>query len=206
MKRSFLLILCIFFALITFANAGELYSCIDRDGNRLITDAPQDGMTKCVVKDSYRDPTPQEKAKQAREAQARSQYIPSARQESERVKQGYDAQRKKIVELEKNRLEAKKDNSSGRFSREWNKTIDKRKEELEKDSEQYFYNKEQREKAAAAKPAFAKPSGAINVRTGEYYEPAAGGVVDPRTGTFHQDVGGGYINTKTGEFSPKTGP
>ena len=47
------------------------------------------------------------------------------------------------------------------------------------------------------------PSGAINVTTGEYYPPAAGGVIEPRTGTFYHDVGGGYINTRTGDFAPK---
>lgn len=49
------------------------------------------------------------------------------------------------------------------------------------------------------------PSGAINVRTGEYYPPVAGGVINPKTGTFYLDAAGGYINTKTGEFMPKIG-
>lgn len=41
------------------AHAGELYSCIDRDGNSIVTDSPQDGMKNCVLKDSYEDdPTP----------------------------------------------------------------------------------------------------------------------------------------------------
>ncbi|WP_432262932.1 hypothetical protein [Cupriavidus sp. TMH.W2] len=53
---------------------------------------------------------------------------------------------------------------------------------------------------APAAPAV--PQGAINVHTGQFYAPAAGGVVDTATGTFHQAVGGGYINTQTGAFSP----
>ena len=47
------------------------------------------------------------------------------------------------------------------------------------------------------------PQGAIDVTSGQYLPPAAGGVIDPRTGTFHIDAGGGYINSQTGEFSPK---
>jgi len=39
-----ILTLCLFFIFITFANAGEVYSCIDRDGNSIVTDNPQDGM------------------------------------------------------------------------------------------------------------------------------------------------------------------
>lgn len=33
--------------------AGELYSCIDRDGNTVMTTSPQDGMRNCVLKDSF---------------------------------------------------------------------------------------------------------------------------------------------------------
>ena len=57
MKRI-LLTLCVFIAFTTFANAGELYICIDRDGNSIITDIPQDGMRNCILKDSYRKPPP----------------------------------------------------------------------------------------------------------------------------------------------------
>jgi len=49
------------------------------------------------------------------------------------------------------------------------------------------------------------PSGAINVRTGDYYPGVAGGVINPKTGDFYPDVGGGYINPSTGEFMPKIG-
>jgi hypothetical protein len=48
-------------------------------------------------------------------------------------------------------------------------------------------------------------SGAINVRTGEYYPPAAGGIINPKTGTFYPGVGGGYFNPKAGEFMLKVG-
>jgi Domain of unknown function (DUF4124) len=61
MKRI-LLTLSIFIAFITSANAGELYSCTDRDGNTVITSSPQDGMTNCALKDSYGKPLPEEPA------------------------------------------------------------------------------------------------------------------------------------------------
>ena len=51
MKRIFLIVYIIF-AFITAANAGAMYSCSDRDGNKIITDNPQDGMIKCVLVES----------------------------------------------------------------------------------------------------------------------------------------------------------
>jgi len=76
MTRIFL-ILCFFFALLTAANAGELYRCIDRDGSEIISDYPRDGM-KCVLGGSYRDPSPQERAKEQREADAYRQQNKAA--------------------------------------------------------------------------------------------------------------------------------
>lgn len=43
------------------ADAVELYSCTDRDGSKIVTSAPQDGMTNCVLKDSDED-TPSKKS------------------------------------------------------------------------------------------------------------------------------------------------
>jgi hypothetical protein len=60
MNRIFILTSCLIFALLTSAHAGELYTCIDRDGNSIITNSPQDGMKGCVLKDTYKDPTPNE--------------------------------------------------------------------------------------------------------------------------------------------------
>jgi predicted house-cleaning NTP pyrophosphatase (Maf/HAM1 superfamily) len=50
--RALFLTLCFLIAFLNFANAGELYKCIDRDGNSIVTDSPQDGMKNCVLKDS----------------------------------------------------------------------------------------------------------------------------------------------------------
>lgn len=46
-----LIALCVLIALLNTANAGELYRCIDRNGNAILTSAPQDGMEKCVLKE-----------------------------------------------------------------------------------------------------------------------------------------------------------
>jgi prefoldin subunit 5 len=54
MKRIFL-IPCIFFALLTIANAEELYKCIDSKGNTVITSTPQDGMN-CFSGESDEQP------------------------------------------------------------------------------------------------------------------------------------------------------
>ena len=59
MKRTFF-ILYIIFAFITSANAGAMYSCIDRNGNKIITDNLQDGMIKCSLMESYETPSSQE--------------------------------------------------------------------------------------------------------------------------------------------------
>jgi len=66
MKRIFLT-LYVFLSLLTAANAGELYSCIDRDGNRVITSSPQDGMKKCVLKESFADQSPEEREQMQKE-------------------------------------------------------------------------------------------------------------------------------------------
>ena len=58
--KQIILTLCVFFAFINSTYAGELYNCIDRDGNAIVTDSPQDGMKNCVLKDSYRKPSPEE--------------------------------------------------------------------------------------------------------------------------------------------------
>lgn len=46
--------LFIFISFLTAVHAGEIYNCIDRDGNTILTDAPQDGM-KCVPRGEARD-------------------------------------------------------------------------------------------------------------------------------------------------------
>jgi glutaredoxin len=57
--KVIVLTLCFFIIFINFANAGEIYNCIDRDGNKIITDRPQDGM-KCASKETYRESSPGE--------------------------------------------------------------------------------------------------------------------------------------------------
>jgi hypothetical protein len=52
--------LFVFFALVVSANAGDFYLCIDRNGNSIATDSPQDGMRDCVLKESYVKPSQEE--------------------------------------------------------------------------------------------------------------------------------------------------
>ena len=44
-------VLLIFFIFASSLFAGELYHCIDRDGNSIITSNPQDGMKNCILMD-----------------------------------------------------------------------------------------------------------------------------------------------------------
>lgn len=56
MNRNTLWIIIISFLMpVISVNATELYSCTDRDGSQIVTSAPQDGMTNCVIKDSDED-------------------------------------------------------------------------------------------------------------------------------------------------------
>jgi hypothetical protein len=59
--KQIVLTLCVFFAFITSAYSGDLYKCIDRDGNIIVTDRIQDGMKKCVLMESYKQ-SPEEPA------------------------------------------------------------------------------------------------------------------------------------------------
>jgi hypothetical protein len=62
MKKLFSFLIMLTMLSLPCAHADELYSCIDRDGNSIITSSPQDGMKNCVLKDSYEDPAPYERA------------------------------------------------------------------------------------------------------------------------------------------------
>jgi hypothetical protein len=58
--KQIILTLCVFFAFTNSTYAGEIYVCIDRDGNSIVTYNPQDGMKNCVLSDSYRELSPKE--------------------------------------------------------------------------------------------------------------------------------------------------
>lgn len=76
MRRIFIAMF-IFFSLFIFfksAIAGELYSCIDSDGKKIVTDNPQDGMKDCVLKDSSADHSPKERSQQKKTHKSRQKY------------------------------------------------------------------------------------------------------------------------------------
>jgi hypothetical protein len=88
MKRIFIAMF-IFFSLFIFfttTNAGELYKCIDRDNNIIITDTPQDGMKDCVLKDSSDDFSRKERAQRQKKSY-------KSRQESQREKAETEAEK-----------------------------------------------------------------------------------------------------------------
>ena len=60
--------LCLLFVLAISVKAEEFYTCIDSDGNSVITDSPHDGMKNCVLKNSYTEKSP--KVKEAQEGGA----------------------------------------------------------------------------------------------------------------------------------------
>jgi len=147
MNRIFFLIPCVFFFFLTTANAGEFYNCTDRDGNTVITNSPQSGM-KCVsvLKDSDEEISPQERTQERRES-------PKIARPDEQ-KQAAVQEMNKRVELEKRRLKTnieyfknkpplKGDKSSAESFRRQAESYEKRLQQLEKDPEYYFYNKQE---------------------------------------------------------------
>lgn len=57
MNRLIITLMITFFC-VAYANAGDMYICVDESGNTVVTSIPQDGMKNCVLKDSYQDVAP----------------------------------------------------------------------------------------------------------------------------------------------------
>lgn len=112
MKQIFFT-LCVFFALLTTANAGELYSCIDRDGNRIITSSPQDGMKKCVLAASYDDPLPEER-EQLQKERARKQLEEDVEYRQRQTR----SSREENIKKENKRLQDRRDREADRLELE----------------------------------------------------------------------------------------
>jgi len=91
MNRIFILILCVFFALLTAANAGEIYTYKDKDGNTVIsnTPVPEKYQGKAKKIDSYERNSPEEI--QSYEA-GRKANIQRQEAESSRNRQANEAQ------------------------------------------------------------------------------------------------------------------
>jgi hypothetical protein len=76
--KQIIFTLCVFLALVISVNAGELYICIDRDGNSIVTDSPKDGMKKCVLNDSYSKPSLEEPTNEKEKAIVKAKETPKA--------------------------------------------------------------------------------------------------------------------------------
>jgi hypothetical protein len=87
---------------VTSAFAGGLYSCVDHGGKPIITNNPQDGMRKCVLKDTYRDPTPQERA-QEQAAATKAEKKQTAQYEQRRAAQQRDDSNRQSMQEARNR-------------------------------------------------------------------------------------------------------
>ena len=105
MNRIFL-ITCVFFALLTTANAGELYRCVDRDGSTILTGNPSDGM-KCELKEVFRDPTPAELEKQSKSDALKAKQKSNI-QQTERTQARPEPKLDKCAEARKEATEARK--------------------------------------------------------------------------------------------------
>ena len=164
----FIICLTVFvFSFSTSGYCGSLYRCVNSQGSVMLTDnIPTNPDYKCTFAASYRDSTPQERAKeQKRDAELRQrQQINRAQEEAQKQrKEDQESTKKNLVELEKRRLEERKahlgDNApnwKNSGHEEWSKGARKKYDEdikeLERDPEYYFYKKEQEEKAKASQP------------------------------------------------------
>lgn len=97
MKYRFLILFFIM-ALVTPGGAAELYSCMDRDGSRIVTDNPQDGMEDCVLKAVYDDLTAEQRGQNRQEIETSEQTGAGNKKE--------DALRKQCASLPYYRQEA----------------------------------------------------------------------------------------------------
>ena len=100
MKRLFTRVFIFFSLFIIFASAhaGQLYNCIDSDGNKVVTDSPRDGMKDCVVKDSYPDPSPKENAKQPMKYN-KGKWEPQSKEDEKRTEKEREAAEKEEAAL-----------------------------------------------------------------------------------------------------------
>jgi hypothetical protein len=124
-----------------------------------------------------------------------------------------DEYKKRIYELELNRLISKRDSycnirrGCGEREKVSYDKVDKSIKLLRRDPEQYFYNHPRR-KARRNNQAAATSAGSQGNITGEWdsqgrhYTPAGGENAWRDDGVFMQKAAGGYINTQTGEFVP----
>lgn len=73
MKKIFFILGIVLIASPLFA--GELYSCKDRQGNAVVTSAPHDDMTDCVLKDSADSPAPETKSTDKQISKTENPYL-----------------------------------------------------------------------------------------------------------------------------------
>ena len=108
--RKIVFVSFILFILASSIYAGEFYNCIDRDGNTILINSPQDGMKKCVLKESYKDPTPQERAREQSQ-EAESSRNRQANEAQEAARKQNERQQAQQQEQQKQREAKKKEPS-----------------------------------------------------------------------------------------------
>ncbi|MHB8138998.1 MAG: hypothetical protein ACYDGO_11530 [Smithellaceae bacterium] len=83
MRQVLFIVLSVFFTFISFAQAGEIYKCVDRNGNPFITSSPKDGM-KCVLGESFNESANDAAANEDKKADAKDDKT-AATSEKERL-------------------------------------------------------------------------------------------------------------------------
>jgi hypothetical protein len=158
--KSRITIMCILLSMLIASSvyAQKIYYWKDKKGVMNATTTPPPDNIKKFETDSWgeRD-SPQEIQRYQAEQQGRAAQLEQRRQanqaQQEAAKQrNQESTGKSRVDLEKTRLDRKYDSSRDKIPSKWaedaNKVQEQRKKELEKDPDQYFYDKAQRDKEA----------------------------------------------------------
>jgi hypothetical protein len=157
MNRVLFLISCFIFTFFTSLYAAEIYTYTDKDGNTAISNTPMPEKYKNKAKKigSYKNDSASEiqRYEMNRKANIARQEAEEAaarqRQQANEVQREAKMSSQKTVEksraeLERNRLESQRD--AFRKFKGGEKDLDDAKMKLENNPDQYFYDKEQRQK------------------------------------------------------------
>jgi len=100
----YLLVTCVFFSLLSYTHAGELYICVDSHGVKTIASEPQKGM-KCKLTETFSEPTPDDVAKNE---ETKKQNAAKAERNKKNLDDCYENVKKQFREVRNERCQARK--------------------------------------------------------------------------------------------------
>lgn len=98
-----LLVTCVFFSILSYAHAGELYICVDSHGVKTIASEPQKGM-KCQLTETFTESTREDMAKNE---EAKKQNAAKAERNKKNLGECYESVKKHYNEARNQRCQAR---------------------------------------------------------------------------------------------------